>query len=211
MTPTAVTPSQTPHATPRCPPVADCSCPAHGSSSTRNGAPRHGLQPVHGHPKECVAEASQQALAKAQAELANSQGREQVLHTEAGISQLGRESFRSETQELRAHLNSAQMTQMPSAAPEWPATSPNTKGIARLLFTPGEVPGEQLASDQLPSPSLGGSGAMSPPPPPIKELSKQRRKLKKLEMTKNYANCENWVMESMLTMSTWYDSFLDVK
>eukprot|EP00971_Amphidinium_carterae_P073456 1452396-Amphidinium_carterae.1 len=43
----------------------------------------------------------QQALAEAQAELVNSQGREHVFHIEAGISQLGQERFRSEAQELR--------------------------------------------------------------------------------------------------------------
>eukprot|EP00971_Amphidinium_carterae_P047263 930915-Amphidinium_carterae.1 len=69
MTPTAGTQSQTPQATPRDdmevdeglqtvgPSVADCSCPADGGSSTRHeGASRHALQPVDGHPEQFVAE-----------------------------------------------------------------------------------------------------------------------------------------------------------
>eukprot|EP00971_Amphidinium_carterae_P168064 3329917-Amphidinium_carterae.1 len=51
-------------------------------------------------------------------------------------------------EELGAHLTAMQMTQMPSATHEWPAMSPNTEGVARLRFTPGE----QLVSDQHPSP-----------------------------------------------------------
>eukprot|EP00971_Amphidinium_carterae_P065229 1292738-Amphidinium_carterae.1 len=35
------------------------------------------------------------------------------------VFQLGQESFRSEAQKFRAHLNSLQMTHMPSTTPEW--------------------------------------------------------------------------------------------
>eukprot|EP00971_Amphidinium_carterae_P207635 4120054-Amphidinium_carterae.3 len=49
----------------------------------------------------------QQTLAAAQAELVNAQGREQIRQTEAGVSQLGQERFRSGV--LRAHLNSEEL------------------------------------------------------------------------------------------------------